>query len=129
MEALFLQTLALIVLLQVKHLFADYFLQTPIMLQNRARYLHFGRFLHVCVHLAGSLIAFLVIGAPVGLVIGLLVAEGFLHFHIDFCKAWWSDKTNDSPDQAIFWRAHGTDQAAHQLTYVGMAAVWAMAAI
>ncbi len=126
MEDLFLKALALIVLLQVKHLFADYFLQTPIMLQNRGKYLHFGRALHVAVHIVGSAIAFAVVGAPLGMTAVIVAVEALVHFHIDFGKGRWSDFAQDSPDDASYWRAHGVDQAAHQLTYVGMVVAWAL---
>ena len=129
LEDLILQALALIVLLQVKHLFADYFLQTPMMLQNRGKYLHIGRAAHVGVHVLGSVIAFAVVGAPLGMMVAIVAVEGLLHYHIDYGKGRWSDFANDSPSDASYWRAHGVDQAAHQLTYVGMVVAWAMTTI
>ena len=127
LEDLILQALALSVLLQVKHLFADYFLQTPMMLRDRGKYLHIGRVAHVLVHAAGSLVAFAVVGAPLPVMIGIVLIEAVLHFHIDYGKGRWSDFAQDGPSDASYWRAHGVDQAAHQLTYVGMAVGWALA--
>lgn len=129
MEDLILQALVLIVLLQVKHLFADYFLQTPMMLQDRGKYLHIGRAAHVLVHVAGSLFAFAVIGAPLGMMIAITAVEGLLHYHIDYGKGRWSERAQDGPSDASYWRAHGLDQAAHQLTYVGMVVAWILAVI
>ena len=117
--------LGLVALLQIKHLFADYFLQTPIMLRGRDTYLHLGRALHAGVHAIGTVIVFLIYGAPIGFVLAIATIEWVVHFHIDFGKARWSDGRGQTPAEAGFWRAHGTDQALHQLTYVAMAWAWA----
>jgi uncharacterized membrane protein YphA (DoxX/SURF4 family) len=117
------QLLGLIALLQVKHLFADYFLQTPIMLTGRSTYLHRGRALHAGVHVAGTALALGVFAVPFNVIVGLIMAEWIVHFHVDWAKARWSEKHHQTPDQAGYWRANGTDQAVHQLTYVALA--WA----
>ncbi|NRB33877.1 MAG: DUF3307 domain-containing protein [Rhodobacteraceae bacterium] len=116
--------LGLIALLQIKHLFADYFLQTPMMLSGRGTYLHLGRALHAGVHALGSIIVFVIFGAPVSFILPVVLIEWFVHFNIDYGKAKWSEIHNQTPDQAGFWRANGTDQALHQLTYVAMAWAW-----
>jgi len=115
----------LLVLFQIKHMFADYFLQTPKMLSGRGQYLHLGRAQHAGVHAIGSALVLGVVGTNILTLIGLIVAEWIVHFHIDFWKASHSDKKKLAPDQAAFWRAAGLDQCLHQLTYVGMAAGWA----
>ncbi len=115
--------LILLVLLEIKHLFADYFLQAPIMLAHRAMYLHPGRALHCGVHMAGSLVALGLFGVPLGLLGALLVAEWLIHYHIDFAKGAWSSHVAHGPDDAGYWRAFGVDQFLHQLTYVAMVAV------
>lgn len=115
--------LVLLALLQAKHLFADFYLQTPRMLSGRAIYLHVGRTQHVGVHILGSLAVMLVCGVPMGALIGLLVVEALLHYHIDFAKGWWSERTGFGPTDSGFWRAFGVDQLAHQWTYIAMAFV------
>ena len=50
MTQLALSILILLSLLQVKHMFADYFLQTRKMLEGRGAYLHLGRAQHALVH-------------------------------------------------------------------------------
>lgn len=123
-----LQTaLILLVLLQVKHLLADFFLQTRRMLAGRGEYLHLGRLQHAGLHAVLSLPAFLVIGAPWTFTLILCAVEGVLHYHIDWAKGVYSAKTCHGPSDAAYWRAFGLDQLLHQLTYVGM--VWAWAAI
>lgn len=114
----------LLILLQVKHMFADYFLQTPKMLAGRGQYLHMGRAQHAGVHVIGSLIVLLVMGTPVVPLLVLLAGEWIVHFHIDFWKASHSHKRQLAPDQAAFWQAFGIDQLLHQLSYLGMVWLW-----
>ncbi|MBK0327407.1 DUF3307 domain-containing protein [Rhodobacteraceae bacterium F11138] len=111
-------------LLQIKHMFADYFLQTPRMLSGRATYLHLGRAQHALVHAIGSAVALLLIGASVGLVVAICAAEWLIHFHIDWAKARHSEAHAYCPTDAGYWRAAGMDQALHQFTYIVM--VWAV---
>ncbi|MEM6938805.1 MAG: DUF3307 domain-containing protein [Pseudomonadota bacterium] len=116
--------LILLVLLQVKHLFADYFLQTPRMLMNRGIYFHIGRIQHAGLHAAFSIIVFLGVGAPLGFVLVLCALEWLVHYHIDWIKGWYSEKAQDGPADAAYWRAFGTDQFMHQMTYVVMILAW-----
>lgn len=121
-----LQTaLILLVLLQVKHMFADFFMQTPRMLMGRGIYLHLGRVQHAAIHAGFSALSFLVLGAPIAFVIWLCVLEGVVHFHIDYFKGRYSEDRKQRPDQAAYWRAFGADQALHQLTYIAMLGLWA----
>jgi hypothetical protein len=117
--------LILLVLLEAKHLLADYFLQTPLMLANRGQYVHSGRASHCLVHIAGSGVALALVGVPIGLLALVLAAEWVVHYHIDFAKGLWSSRMGHGPKDASYWRAFGTDQFLHQLTYVAM--VWAVA--
>lgn len=119
-------TLILLTLLQVKHLFADYFLQTPRMLQNRAVYLHMGRLQHAGLHAVFSVFVFLVIGAPIVFTLVLCLVELIVHYHIDWAKGWYSQKAGHGPEDASYWRAFGADQLLHQLTYVVMIWAWAI---
>ncbi len=116
--------LLLIFMLQVKHMFADFFLQTAKMLCGRAKYLHGGRAQHAGVHALGSALAFLVMAAPGSFILTICALEWLVHFHIDYGKARYSDSRQLTPQQAAFWRAAGVDQALHHLTYVAMAAAW-----
>ena len=116
--------LVLLFLLQAKHLFADFYLQTPKMLRNRGVYLHAGRAQHAGVHAIGSLIALILVGVPLLFSLIVVVVEWVVHYHIDWGKGRWSDHTGHGPDQAGYWRAFGVDQALHQWTYLCM--VWAV---
>ncbi len=116
--------LLLLCLLQIKHMFADYYLQTPKMLSGRGEYLHMGRAQHAAVHAVGSAVVFLLFGAPLAFVFVIAGLEWIIHFNIDFAKARYSDKKQLQPNQAAFWRAAGLDQCLHNLTYVAMAWAW-----
>ena len=117
--------LILICLLQIKHMFADYYLQTPRMLAGRGEYWHMGRAQHAGVHVIGSALAFVLMGAPPLFIAVMMLAEWVVHFNIDWGKARWSEARGYNPSEAGFWRAAGFDQALHHLTYIAMAAIWA----
>lgn len=119
----------LLCLLQIKHLFADYFLQTAKMLSGRDQYLHAGRAQHAAVHAAGTVLVFLVLGAPAGFVVAIAALEWVVHFHIDYGKARYSVTKELNPSQSLFWRAMGTDQFLHQITYVAMVWAWLVFAL
>jgi hypothetical protein len=48
------------------------------------------------------------------MMVGVALAEGVLHYHIDWCKVKYGIKDNTKPQ---FWNQFGMDQLAHQLTY------------
>ncbi len=116
--------LLMICLLQVKHMFADFYFQTAKMLSGRGEYMHLGRAQHAAVHAAGSAIVFLLFGTAIAFILVIAVLEWFVHFNIDFAKARYSDKRQLQPNQAAFWRAAGLDQFMHNLTYVAMVWAW-----
>lgn len=103
---------------------ADYFLQTKAMLDGRDQYLHMGRAMHAAVHAVLSIVCFLLVGAPLGFIVVLVVAEWVIHFHIDWWKGWLTSGRDLTPNDAAYWRASGVDQALHQLTYVAMLGLW-----
>jgi hypothetical protein len=105
-------------------MFADYFLQTGKMLAGRDRYVHVGRIQHAGIHALGSVIVFVVLGAPIGFTVVVALIEWVVHFHIDFAKAKYSEKQKLDPTQTRFWQAFGVDQALHQLTYIAMFWAW-----
>lgn len=106
-------------------MFADYFLQTPRMLEGRGDYWHFGRAQHAGVHVLGSALALLLVGAAPVFVLVIVVLEWIVHFNIDWGKARYSEMKGYGPTEPGYWRANGFDQALHHLTYVAMA--WAFA--
>ena len=120
----FQTVLVLFALLQIKHTLADYFMQTQRMLSNRGTYVNIGRMQHAGVHAVFSLLCALIAGLPTLVAIVFLVIDAVVHFHIDWVKGAYSERTGDGPDSKQYWRAFGIDQLAHQLTYLGMIWLW-----
>ncbi len=118
------QMLILLVLLQIKHMFADFYMQTPRMLSGRETYLHRGRAEHAGVHALGSILVFVIMGAPVLFTILVVLSDWVVLVHLDWAIARWSMRKKHTPAEAGFWRAAGTDQFGHQLTYLAMAWAW-----
>ncbi len=115
--------LVLFGLLQVKHMLADYFLQTPRMLAARGVYLHLGRAQHAGVHAVGTVAALALVGAGPEFIVWAVLCEWLVHFHIDWGKARFTEAHELYPTQSSFWWAMGVDQALHQFTYIVL--VWA----
>lgn len=116
--------LALLLLLQIKHLVADFVLQGPYILDNRWRYGHPGGLLHAGLHVAGSALAFAAVGGPAAAIAAILVTEGVVHYHIDWAKDNYTRARALTPRDGSFWRAIGIDQCLHQVTYLGMGWAW-----
>ena len=116
--------LLLFSLLMVKHMFADFYLQTPKMLSGRCQEWHMGRAMHAGVHVLGSILVFLIMGAPLAFIAIVVALEWVVHFNIDFGKASYSERKELNPTQGAFWRAVGLDQCLHNLTYVAMTWAW-----
>lgn len=117
--------LILLILLQVKHMFADFYFQTPRMLSDRDSYLHMGRAQHAGVHAVGSAIGLLLMGTALPVLLLIVAAEWGAHYHIDWGKSRYSAIAGHTHADPGYWRAFGFDQALHQLTYVAMIWVWA----
>ncbi|MEM8582020.1 MAG: DUF3307 domain-containing protein [Pseudomonadota bacterium] len=117
--------LFLVLLLQIKHLFADFFWQTRWMVANKGSYGHPAGLLHATVHGALTLIILLIYvpAAGIGLIVALCSAEMLAHYHIDWAKDAATRRAGVSPMQKRFWDITGTDQALHQATYLAIVAV------
>ena len=119
--------LALLLLLQIKHLVADFVLQNAFILDNRWRYGHPGGLLHAGIHVAGSALAFAAVGGAPAVIAAILLTEGVLHYHIDWAKDNYTRSSALTPRDGAFWRAIGIDQCLHQLTYLVMVWAWVRA--
>ena len=75
MDASVADVLVLLLLLQTKHVIADFFLQNAYIIQNRRVYGHPAGLLHVAIHLLGSLAVLLVVGAAPQTLAALLIVE------------------------------------------------------
>lgn len=118
----------LLLLLAVKHLIADFVLQSQYILEFRRFYGHPAGLLHTGIHLVGTLIALVIVGTPPMLIGQMLVVEGLVHYHVDWAKDNFVIKMGITQSDRGFWIALGADQMLHQLTYIGLAAWWLTAA-
>ncbi|MEM1289297.1 MAG: DUF3307 domain-containing protein [Pseudomonadota bacterium] len=120
--------LAVLLGLQIKHLLFDFFFQTKWQLQNKGTYGHPGGIVHAGFHGIGTLVVFAgasaAVTASIFFVLVLALADFAIHYHVDWVKAQLSRDLGPSDDAPWFWVALGLDQAAHQLTYLGLAAAW-----
>ena len=117
--------LLLFLLLQIKHCYADFVLQTYMQTVKKGVWLDPVGISHTLDHVYCSLIVLLIfsIFVPLGTfaMLGIAVAEGIVHYLVDYVKVKYGSKDNTKP---IFWTQFGLDQLAHQITYIAM--VWAL---
>ena len=119
--------LILMTLLQMKHWYADFWIQTFSQTVRKGIYLDRVGISHSIDHVIGTLIALLIFSlgvhplSPMTIIIMALV-EGTVHYHIDWIKVKFGHKDMTN---AIFWKEFGLDQFAHQATYLIM--IWYLA--
>ncbi len=119
-----MEILALLTLLQIKHWYADFKIQTYMQTVRKGVWLDLIGLSHTLDHIWCTLVALLIFSLFVTvsplLILLVAVVEGILHYIIDFVKVKYGCKDNTKP---LFWNQFGLDQLAHQLTYIGMVIV------
>lgn len=112
--------LILLLLLQIKHLLADFVWQTGWMVSNKGTYGHPGGIVHAGLH--GLLTVPVLIWTPMTplAVVGVVAAEFVVHYHIDWTKDRLLKQSGWSPQEKGYWGLTGLDQFAHQATYVAI---------
>ena len=114
--------LVILVILHIKHWYADFVIQTYKQTVHKGIYRDPVGISHSLDHTCASLIALgilsLFLPMSAALIIPLCIIEGILHYHIDWIKVRYGCKDNTKP---LFWNQFGQDQLAHQLTYIAMA--------
>ncbi|HUV33056.1 MAG TPA: DUF3307 domain-containing protein [Devosiaceae bacterium] len=121
--------LAAVAVLMLKHMAADFFLQTPYQYCNKGTYGHPGGLLHSAIHVTLTPLVYLMI-APVSLLLaaGIALGEFAVHYHIDWAKEQIGRRNNFTPQTPGFWHLLGVDQLLHGLTYLAIVAVLVWAA-
>ena len=118
-----MEILVLSLLLQVKHCYADFVLQTYMQTVKKGVWLDPIGISHTVDHVYCTLIALLIFSfiVPLGAGAILLTAlvEGIIHYLVDYTKVKYGSKDNTKP---LFWTQFGLDQLAHQVTYLAMVA-------
>jgi hypothetical protein len=118
-----MELLILLLLLQIKHCYADFVLQTYMQTVKKGVWMDPIGLSHTVDHVYCTLIALLVFSlfVPLNAFSILLVSfvEGIIHYLVDYSKVKYGSKDNTKP---IFWTQFGLDQLAHQATYLAMVA-------
>ena len=118
-----MEILALLLLLQIKHCYADFYLQTYQQTVKKGVWGDPIGISHTVEHMYCSTIAIMVFSFFVAVnafyIIAAVLLEGVTHYVIDYGKVKYGCKDNTKP---VFWTQFGLDQLAHQLTYIWM--IW-----
>lgn len=113
------EIMALLLLLQVKHLVVDWCWQPPYEWQNKGTYGHLGGIRHAGKNAVGTMLCFLPFTASIHVLAVVLVVDFLVHYHVDWFKMninrvkGWGPTTHPE-----FWYLTGADQFAHQVTYL-----------
>lgn len=121
-----MSSIELLVVLFLKHLVVDFFLQPSFMYANKGKFLHPGGHIHALLHALISmyLIYFFFRSYDASLTTLVCFGEYVVHYGMDYTKVnvcarykWKADNSN------AFWYMMGIDQTVHSLTYIAMVAV------
>jgi len=118
-----MELIFLLLLLQIKHCYADFVMQTYIQTVKKGVWLDPTGISHTTDHMICTLVAMLIFSffVPVSAFAIILVTliEGVVHYLVDYGKVKYGCKDNTKP---AFWTQFGLDQLAHQVTYIWM--IW-----
>lgn len=113
--------LLLFFLLQVKHFYADFVIQTYMQTVKKGMYFHPVGVSHSIDHGWTTLVSLLIFNFVYPLsalaILTTAIVESVIHYHIDWTKVKFGNKDMTKP---AFWTEFGLDQLAHQLTYIAM---------
>jgi hypothetical protein len=118
-----MEILALLLLLQIKHWYADFKIQTYMQTVKKGVWLDPIGISHTVDHIWTTMVCLMVFSLfhPVsaGTIVLVAALEGVYHYMIDYTKVKYGCKDNTKP---LFWNQFGLDQLAHQTSYLVM--VW-----
>lgn len=119
-----MEILALLILFQLKHYYADFVIQTYMQTVKKGVWLHPCGISHSLDHVWTTLLVLLIFSVfihpiSVGTILLVGLIEGIIHYVIDFTKVKYGIKDMTKP---LFWNQFGLDQVAHQITYILIAA-------
>ncbi len=113
----------LLLLFQIKHCIADFFLQSGQSVGAKHIYLNRSNLIHAGHHGWLSGVAVFIVTQQVMVAIAVAIADFVIHLHIDWAKASLVCKSKWTMADSQFWWAFGIDQFLHQLTYLSFVAV------
>lgn len=119
-----MEYILLLLLLQIKHWYADFKIQTYMQTVKKGVWLDPIGISHSLDHMWSTLLVLIVFSLFVPLlgwlILIIALAEAILHYVIDYTKVKYGCKDNTKP---LFWNQFGLDQLAHQVTYLLMALI------
>lgn len=116
-----IELIALLFLLQLKHLLIDWCWQPEYEWKNKGTYGHPGGIRHALKNALGTGLCFGIFFPPLYILPMVITLDGLLHYHIDWAKMNINARYNLGPlTSENFWRLIGLDQFLHQITYLGL---------
>lgn len=107
--------------LLVKHMLADFVLQTRYQYAHKNIYGHGGGALHAAIHVLLSMPVFVLLPPDSLAAIATVAAGEFLiHYHVDYFKELAVQRLRLNTADAGYWWALGFDQLLHQMTYLAI---------
>ena len=117
-----MEILALLLLFQIKHWYADFKIQTYMQTVKKGIWLDPVGMSHTADHIWTTMVCLFLFSfyhpIPAFTIIAVAVLEGFYHYLIDYTKVKYGCKDNTKP---LFWNQFGLDQLAHQTSYLVIA--------
>lgn len=117
-----MEILFLFLLLQIKHYYADFVIQTYQQTVRKGIYRDLVGISHSIDHVWSSFVVLFIFSLfhplSAGTILLVAVVEGIIHYHIDWIKVHYGTKDITA---SLFWNQFGMDQLAHQITYILMA--------
>jgi hypothetical protein len=114
-----MEILALLLLFQIKHWYADFKIQTYMQTVKKGVWLDPIGISHTLDHIWTSLVCLFIFSffytIPAITIIAVAILEGVYHYMIDYTKVKYGCKDNTKP---LFWNQFGLDQLAHQTSYL-----------
>ena len=118
-----MEILLLLLLLQIKHWYADFKIQTYMQTVKKGVWLDPVGISHTLDHIWTTLVVLFIFSFihPISIIaiVVIAVCEGIYHYLIDYTKVKYGCKDNTKP---LFWNQFGLDQLAHQTSYLAIAA-------
>ena len=118
-----MEILILLLLFQIKHWYADFMIQSYMQTVKKGVWLDPIGISHSLDHVVTTMVLLCLfnffIPIPALTIILLALAEGIIHYTIDYVKVRYGSKDLMKPR---FWQQFGLDQLAHQICYIAM--VW-----
>jgi hypothetical protein len=114
-----MDTLLILLVLQLKHWYADFWIQTYAQTVRKGIYRDPVGISHTIDHVIGTLVALVMLLPFINISPIMILLCGaidlIVHYHVDWLKVRFGCKDNTNPR---YWREFGADQLAHQLTYL-----------